>query len=84
MSPYYKITDKTMAILPYDSPKNTSKVFEADQEKNAYFQRDTLKNYRKELPEIFFFLYSRRAAVLYHEPHYKVKTPIPISQQKEL
>ncbi|MEK4298086.1 competence protein ComK [Oceanobacillus sp. FSL W8-0428] len=82
MSPYYKITDKTMAILPYDSPKNTSKVFESDQEKTLVFKEIPLRIIEKNCLRYFSSYTGRRAAVLYHEPHYKVKTPIPISSTK--
>lgn len=82
MSPCYKITDKTMAILPVTSPKNTSKVFESDQEKTLTFKEIPFTIIEKNCLSYFSSYNGRRAAVLYHEPNYKVKTPIPISSTK--
>ncbi|GGP07509.1 MULTISPECIES: competence protein ComK [Oceanobacillus] len=82
MSPCYKITDKTMAILPVGSPKNTSKVFESDQKKTLTFKEMPLSIIEKNCLRYFSSYNGRRAAVLYHEPNYKMKTPIPISSTK--
>lgn len=71
-----------MAILPGQSSKNKSKVFESDQKKILTFKEVPLTIIEKNCLRYFSSYNGRRAAVLYHEPHYKMKTPIPISSTK--
>jgi len=74
----YEITEKTMAVLPSESLKNTSKVLESDNEHMLNFKEPPFEIIERNCIKNLSSYAGRRASVL-HYTRYIKKTPVPVS-----
>lgn len=79
----YEITEKTMAVLPSESLKNTSKVLELDNEHIFTFKDSPFEIIERNCIKNLSSYAGRRAAVLYYT-RYIQKTPVPVSTAREI